>query len=70
MPSPDTYLYLLGDLNIDGLDLPELHLEHLFALHPDAWTTEADLTEEYLAQFGDRLPEELQPELDLLSDFA
>ncbi len=57
-----------GDLNTDGLDLPELDLEHLFALDPEAWATEADLTEEYFAQFGDRLPAELQGQLVALRE--
>ena len=34
-----------------------------FALDPDAWAREADLTEEYFAQFGDPLPAELRAQL-------
>ena len=52
-----------GDLNLDGLDLPEGTYEKLFALDPEAWSTEADLTEEYFAQFGESLPEELTNQL-------
>ncbi|MGC3954930.1 MAG: phosphoenolpyruvate carboxykinase (GTP) [Propionicimonas sp.] len=55
-----------GDLNVEGLDLPEPDLEHLFALDPDAWALEADLTEEYFAQFGDHLPAELRAQLAAL----
>jgi phosphoenolpyruvate carboxykinase (GTP) len=57
-----------GDLNVDGLDLTEQDLARLFALDPDAWATEADLTEEYFAQFGDRLPTELQGQLVALRE--
>ncbi|WIY83037.1 phosphoenolpyruvate carboxykinase (GTP) [Propionimicrobium sp. PCR01-08-3] len=55
-----------GDLNIDGLDLPAERLAMLFALDPDAWDEEADLSEEYFAQFGDRVPAELRRQLEAL----
>ncbi|MFT4297468.1 MAG: phosphoenolpyruvate carboxykinase (GTP) [Micropruina sp.] len=54
------------DLNLDGLDLTEAQLDELFALDPAAWAQEADLTQEYFAQFGDRLPAELTEELEAL----
>ncbi len=57
-----------GDLNIDGLDVSADDLERIFALDPDAWTQEADLTEEYFAQFGDRLPAELARQLEQLRE--
>ena len=55
-----------GDLNLEGLDLSEHDLAALFALDPQAWAEEADLTEEYFAQFGDRLPAELTGQLAAL----
>ncbi len=57
-----------GDLNIDGLDLPAEHLAMLFAVEPDEWDEEADLTEEYFALFGDRVPAELNAQLQALRD--
>ncbi len=57
---------LRGDLNLDGLDLTGEQLDELFALDPAAWAAEADLTEEYFAQFGDRLPPALTDELEAL----
>ena len=54
------------DLNLDGIDVPDEDLEALFALDPDAWGREADLTEQYFAQFGDRLPQALTEQLDAL----
>ena len=54
------------DLNAEGLDITAEQLDELFHLDPDAWATEADLTEEYFAQFGDRLPNELTDELTAL----
>jgi len=52
-----------GDLNVEGLDITEAQLAALFELDPDAWAHEADLTEEYFAQFGDKLPAELTHQL-------
>jgi phosphoenolpyruvate carboxykinase (GTP) len=52
-----------GDLNLEGLDISELQLAELFELDPDAWDREAALTEEYFAQFGDKVPEALHQQL-------
>jgi len=56
------------DLDLEGLDLTDEQLDQLFALDPKAWGAEADLTEEYFALFGDRLPEELTHQLGLLRE--
>ncbi|MCA0295491.1 MAG: phosphoenolpyruvate carboxykinase (GTP) [Actinobacteria bacterium] len=52
-----------GDLNTEGIDISEADLAALFALDPEAWSAEADLTEEYFAQFGAKVPEALKQEL-------
>ena len=52
-----------GDLNLEGLDIGEKQLAALFELDPDAWDREAALTEEYFAQFGDKVPEALHQQL-------
>ncbi len=57
---------LRDDLNLDGLNLSDEQLDELFALDPAAWAQEADLTEEYFARFGDRLPAALTDELEAL----
>ena len=54
------------DLTLAGLDLTEEQLDELFELDPAAWALEADLTQEYFAQFGDRLPTALTEELEAL----
>ncbi|WP_454777763.1 phosphoenolpyruvate carboxykinase (GTP) [Georgenia muralis] len=54
------------DLNLEGLDLTDEQLEALFAVDRAGWLAEADLTEEYFAQFGDRLPAEMTRQLDQL----
>lgn len=56
------------DFNLSGLDIPREDLQALFALDPDAWAAEADLTEEYFARFGDKLPAELNEQLVDLRD--
>ena len=41
-------------------------LEQLFAVSPDSWLAECDLTAEYYAKFGEHLPAELGTELEAL----
>ena len=50
-------------LNLDGLDLASDALEQLFRIDTASWRAECDLTEEYFAQFGDRVPAALNAEL-------
>jgi phosphoenolpyruvate carboxykinase (GTP) len=59
---------LPGEFNVEGLDLPEGALQQLFAIDPAAWLAEADLTEEYFAQFGERLPAALTGQLAALRE--
>ncbi|MFF1878154.1 phosphoenolpyruvate carboxykinase (GTP) [Leifsonia sp. NPDC058230] len=56
LPIPD-------DLDVDGLDLPAADLEALFAVDRASWLAECDLTEEFFARFGARLPAALRAEL-------
>jgi phosphoenolpyruvate carboxykinase (GTP) len=55
-----------GDFNVDGLDVTPQVMEELFAVNPSTWLAEADLTDEYFAKFGDRLPAELAEQLEQL----
>jgi phosphoenolpyruvate carboxykinase (GTP) len=57
-----------GDLNLDGLDIAEETITELFTYNPQAWAAEADSTEEYFAQFGDKLPAELTAQLAALRE--
>ena len=56
MPAP-------GALDLDGLDLDADVVQELFAVDAASWLAEADLTEEYFARFGDRVPTELRTQL-------
>ncbi|MBN9154837.1 MAG: phosphoenolpyruvate carboxykinase (GTP) [Microbacterium sp.] len=64
--SPIGRLPRTEDLNLDGLDVPEQDLDELFAVDPESWAREADLTEEFYATFDGRIPAPLQSELAAL----
>ena len=52
------------DFNLEGLDeVDEAAWTKLFAIDPEAWAAEMDSTEEYLAQFGDKVPAEITAQL-------
>ena len=53
-------------LNTDGLQLAEGELEHLLEVDLDELGQQLPQVEEHLARFGDRLPAELQSQLDAL----
>ena len=57
-------LPLLDELNLEGVDISETELAELFALDWQSWLQEADLTQEYFEQFGDRVPEALREQLE------
>lgn len=63
VPSAVGHLPAEGSLNLDGLTISDEQLEQIFAVERDSWMAEADLTEEYFAQFGDHLPVELRQQL-------
>ncbi|QHC68567.1 phosphoenolpyruvate carboxykinase (GTP) [Rathayibacter sp. VKM Ac-2759] len=60
----------IGDLpiaiNTHGLNLPAEVKEELFSVPVEAWLDECDLTEQFFARFGDRLPAALTAELTAL----
>ncbi len=51
------------DFNLEGLDIDKAKWDALFAIDPEAWAAEIDDTEEYFAQFGDKLPAAITEEL-------
>ena len=52
------------DFTLEGLDeVDEAAWNKLFAIDPEAWAAEMDSTEEYLAQFGDKVPAEITAQL-------
>ncbi|GIG21095.1 phosphoenolpyruvate carboxykinase [GTP] [Cellulomonas chitinilytica] len=61
--SPVGLLPAPGALDTRGLDVSDEDLARLFHVDTDAWSLEADLTEEFFATFGDRVPPELRDRL-------
>ena len=53
-------------LDLNGLDIPETDMEELLTVRPEDWLSEIDPIREYYAQFGDRLPDVLNVEIDAL----
>lgn len=53
-----------GQLNLDGIEEVANDLDEIFEIDPASWLAEADMTEEFFAQFGDRLPAALNAELE------
>jgi phosphoenolpyruvate carboxykinase (GTP) len=55
-----------GELDLEGVDITPEQAAELFAVNAESWLAEADLTEEYYAKFGDRVPAALRGQLDAL----
>lgn len=53
-----------GQLNLSGIEEVADDLDEIFEIDPKSWLAEADMTEEFFAQFGDRLPAALNAELE------
>ena len=51
------------EFNLEGLDLGEDEWAKMYDIDPDAWAAEMDGTEEYFAQFGDKLPQAIKDQL-------
>jgi phosphoenolpyruvate carboxykinase (GTP) len=56
-----------GELNIDGLDLSSDDLEELLHVDENALKEELDQVRDHLAKFGDKLPAEINAQLDSLT---
>ncbi|WP_154794771.1 phosphoenolpyruvate carboxykinase (GTP) [Occultella kanbiaonis] len=67
-PSQLGTLPAAGELNLAGLDLPDGALAALLDVDARAWLAEADLTEDYFEQFGDRLPTAMSAQLAALRE--
>lgn len=51
------------DLNLEGTEVTDADLAELFAIDPQSWLAEAELTEEFFDTFGGRIPSALRAEL-------
>jgi phosphoenolpyruvate carboxykinase (GTP) len=57
-----------GELNTEGLKLGEAALNELLSVDPEALRGQLSQVEEFLAKFGDRLPDEISGQLDALKE--
>lgn len=65
--TPIGLMPLDGDLDLSGLSLPEADYAELMDVNVDAFKTEIHATEEYLSQFGDKLPARMTREMHALA---
>ncbi|MFY9487532.1 MAG: phosphoenolpyruvate carboxykinase (GTP) [Solirubrobacterales bacterium] len=56
----------VSDLNVAGLDIDEADLQELLSVDPELVRAELPQVKEFLAQFDDHLPTEIQSQLDSL----
>lgn len=66
--TPIGRLPVVEELNLEGVDVTPADLDELFALDPQSWKAEADMTQEYFEQFGDRVPQAMRDELAALRE--
>ncbi len=66
--SPVGSLPAEGEIDISELDLTAEQFAELFAITPDSWLAECDMTQEYYAMFGDKVPAELNAQLAALRE--
>jgi phosphoenolpyruvate carboxykinase (GTP) len=66
--SPVGALPAEGEIDISELDLTAEQFAELFAITPDSWLAECDMTQEYYAMFGDKVPTELNAQLAALRE--
>ncbi len=55
-----------GDLQLEGLDISDETLTELLSIDKEAWKEDLANQREFFAQFGDRLPKEIEESMDTL----
>jgi phosphoenolpyruvate carboxykinase (GTP) len=56
-----------GSLDLSGLDLSDEAMNELLSVDPAGWREQLERVREHYAQFGDKLPAELQSQLEALA---
>jgi len=64
--TPIGYVPHAEDINLEGLDFSVDTLRSILTVDPAKWAKEAAGIEEFYTKFGDKLPEELREQLELL----
>ncbi len=62
------YIPFAKDINVEGLDIDEAVIEDLLSVDKATWLEEVKGIKEFYAQFGDRLPKELEVKLNELEE--
>lgn len=62
--TPIGFVPTAGSLDTDGLDVSAEELDAALAFRPEEWEVEAASIEDWYANFGEALPEDLRAELD------
>jgi len=57
-----------GELNVEGLDISPEDLEEVVAVDPEAFKAQLPQVHEFLAKFGDDLPDEISAQLKAFED--
>jgi len=66
VPTPLGLTPAEGELDVEGLDLPEEDLEELLSVDKELWLNEMTSIREHLATFGEQLPDALRKQADEL----
>jgi phosphoenolpyruvate carboxykinase (GTP) len=64
--TPIGYIPSDGALDLSGLDLPDGTIQELLHIDHQAWLSELTELRQFFSKFGDRLPDEINTELDAL----
>lgn len=62
------YVPFADDINLEGVDFSKEQLEEILYVDNEKWSKEAEGIEEFYKKFGDRLPEKLAKQLELLKE--
>lgn len=60
------YVPFADDINLEGTDVSKETLESILEIDNKKWAKEAEGVEEFYKKFGDKLPEELRQQLEIL----
>ena len=61
LPSPNS-------IDLEGLNLSERDLDNLLKVEIDGWLEEIPLIRDYYSSYGDKVPKELENELNVLTE--
>jgi len=66
--TPIGHVPAAGQLNVNGIDVPDATMRELLDVDPDAWQAELAGQREFLEQFGDRMPKEMWDQYHALAE--